>query len=301
MSIELYKQLRPKSLNQMIGQQAAVNQIRGMKGRLPHALLFTGPSGTGKTTLIRILKRLLKCSDSDFTELNAGQDSGIDTIRHLENHSRIRPINGPCRIFALDECHSLTTQAQQAFLKLLEDTPEHCYFMLATTDPQKLARTVRTRCTEIVTQPLSNKSILLLLKTTLLEINITIDNQHIQKIIDVAEGSARKALVLLDQIRGVEDEKEVDEILQKGDAERQAIELCRLLIQASPKWTQAAAILKNLKDDPERTRRLVLSYMSTVALNGRNQKAIRIMKNFETNYFDSGFAGLILSVSDSLA
>src|SRR5690606_3369465 len=110
-------------------------------GDIPHAMLFTGPSGCGKTTLARILRVKLRCSDNDFQEINAADFRGIDSIRSMRQQVGAAPLGGDSRIWLIDEAHSMTADAQNAFLKLLEDTPRHVYFFLATTDPQKLKKT----------------------------------------------------------------------------------------------------------------------------------------------------------------
>src|SRR5688572_25883760 len=141
--MELYKKFRPKTLKGVVGQEGAVSSLQSMidKGRLPHTILFSGPSGCGKTTIARILKGILECSDLDFFEINCADFKGIDMVRDIRRYVGIPPLHGKSRVWLIDEAHQLTKDAQNAFLKLLEDTPKHAYFMLATTDPQKLLPT----------------------------------------------------------------------------------------------------------------------------------------------------------------
>ena len=136
---ELYRKYRPTSFKQVVGQEEAIRTLTelGKRKAIPHAILFTGPSGVGKTTLARILQRKLKCVGNDFVEMNAANDRGVGIIRSIQNKVGLAPMLGSCRIWLMDEAHQLTSDAQSAFLKLLEDTPSHVYFMLATTDPQK--------------------------------------------------------------------------------------------------------------------------------------------------------------------
>ena len=138
---ELYKKHRPKTLARVVGNKSTVEALRSMleARTLPHTLLFHGPSGTGKTTLARIVKNELGCLPTDFHEHNSSDFRGIDFIRELRSKVNLAAA-GPCRVWIIDECHQLTRDAQNAALKILEDTPSHVYFFLCTTDPQKLIK-----------------------------------------------------------------------------------------------------------------------------------------------------------------
>jgi len=128
------------------------------RNKVPHTLLFSGPPGCGKTTLARILRKKLNCGKYDFSEVNCADFRGIDMVRDIRSHLQQAPISGDCRVWLIDEAHKLSNDAQNAFLKMLEDTPNHVYFFLATTNPQKLLKTIRTRCTEVVVKSLGDKN-----------------------------------------------------------------------------------------------------------------------------------------------
>jgi DNA polymerase-3 subunit gamma/tau len=149
--MELYHKYRPKNFGRVVGQEESVALLKDFldRGEFPHTTLFVGPSGCGKTTLARICRDKLGCSDANFVEVNAADDRGIDLPRRLARQAPLAALGGGVRIWLIDEVHQLTSAAQDSFLKLLEDTPEHVYFMLATTDPQKLKKTILTRSTEI--------------------------------------------------------------------------------------------------------------------------------------------------------
>ena len=118
-------------------------------------ILFTGPSGTSKTTLARIYKNHIGCSDMDFVELNAANFKGIDTVRDIIRDMNLSPMKGPVRMWLIDECHKMTNDAQNAFLKSLEDVPSHVRFCLATTDSSKLLKTLVSRCHKVQTKLLT--------------------------------------------------------------------------------------------------------------------------------------------------
>ena len=218
MSEELYKKHRPTNFKQIIGQQEAIRTLTemGKNGSIPHTILLSGPSGCGKTTIARILKTKLKCSDNDFYEINAADSRGIDTVRDIRQRMFLAPIGGECRIWLVDESHQLTSQAQQSFLKILEDTPKHVYFFLASTEPNKLLKTIITRSTEIKLRELTEKELVELVNRTVKDEDKKISEDIVKKMADLADGSARKALVLLHQIISVDNKEQQSEILQKA-------------------------------------------------------------------------------------
>lgn len=294
---ELYKKYRPKSLDKMIGQNNSVKVLKSfLKGNtLPHTLLFSGPSGCGKTTLARILRKELKCGKHDFTELDCADFRGIEMVRNIRSHIQQAPISGKCRIWLIDEAGRMTTDAQNAFLKMLEDTPNHVYFMLATTDPQKLLKTIRTRCTEIIVRSLNSKSILKLLCHICGREKVKLPGEVIDKIIECSDGSARKALVLLNQVIELDDEDGMIEAIKATTAEVQAITIAKALFNPRTKWIDMAKILKEtLNEEPEQIRWMVLGYARTILLSGGklSGRAYLVIDTFCDNFYDSKHAGL---------
>jgi len=243
--------------------------------------------------LARILKDKLKCGDADFCEMNAADDKGIDIIRELKQRSGLAPIQGPCRIWLIDECANLTPQAQEAFLKLLEDTPKHVYFFLATTDPQKLKKTIITRSTEIRLKPLKPPMLKKLVQDVTAKEGKQIEADVVEKIADIAEGSARKALVLLHQVIDLGSEESKLEALQKADLKRVGIDIARALIKGA-KWPEVAGLLKTVDEEPETIRRIILGYMTTVAISKPNPvREINVIEAFLEPFYASGKAGLV--------
>lgn len=293
---EIHLVERPKTFKQVIGQKEACQQLIGLSKSdegIPHCLLFTGPSGCGKTTLARIVRKKLKCSDSDFVEINAANSRGIETVRGIQARVGLAPIDGDARVWLIDECHQLTSDAQGAFLKLLEEPPRHVYFMLATTDPHKLRRAIRTRCTDIKVRDLTNTEIISLVREKSEDRDIELDEKVLKRIAEVAEGSARKALVLLQQIMKLPSTEAQLNALLNADAKQAAIEIARAIMKKAG-WNKVSSILRNCDEDPESIRWMMLSYFSKVALGG-NTRAIAIMEEFQDNYFDTKKAGLIIS------
>jgi len=300
MSKELYKRFRPRSLKTFIGNEGTVKSLGNMltQKTLPHTVLFHGPSGCGKTTLARILKKELDCNDIDFQELNIADFRGIDTARDIRQTMHLAPVGGKCKVYLMDEFHQATTQLQNSMLKLLEDTPEHVYFFLCTTDPQKLIKTIRTRCCEMPVSLLSESNVKKLLSRVIKKLSLKIAPDIIEDIIDASEGSARKALVLLDKIMNLP-EKERSDAISIQDEEREGIELCRALLKKE-NWSKVSKILKSVKEDPEKLRWQIMGYARNTLLRGSNHQAFHIITCFENHFYDSKQNGLVRACYEAI-
>jgi replication-associated recombination protein RarA len=306
--VEFYKKDRPKQFEQVHGQPKAVAALKGFfdRGEVPHAMLFTGPSGCGKTTLVRILARMVGCSKIDFSEYNSARVRGIDTAREIISRVNAAPIGGTSRVWYLDEVHQMTKDAQNALLKVLEDTPAHAYFMLATTEPDKLIKAIHTRCTTIELVEMSFDALAKTVKTVAELEGIELSEAVLEKLCEIAEGSARKALVLLNELAGIADETNQLAQLNAKESKAFGIELARKLFNAAP-WPEVAKQLKGLvkenddgtktKEDPEGVRRLVLGYCAAVLKNGmtgpKAARAFWVMDCFKRPFYDNGEADLV--------
>jgi DNA polymerase III subunit gamma/tau len=298
---ESYKKFRPKSFKAVLGQSAAVSSLESLlaKKKTPHFVLFSGPSGVGKTTLARILADKIECGAADLEEINCASFRGVDTVRDLQRRMSLSPLTGKVRVFIIDEAHQLTKDAQNAFLKILEDTPAHVYFMMATTEPDKLLPTIRTRATHIQLKSITGKDLTGLVTKIAQKQGLKISEEVIEKLILVADGSARKALVLLDQISGVEDEETALGLLTDDSGKAEIIELCRELLKPKPSYQTVQEILKTVTDEPESIRRAVLGYAASIMASNKNKsmlsRAYIIIDSFRDSYFESGKAGLYAS------
>ena len=291
----LYIDYRPKSLKEIVGNKSTVASIESILKRKtdrPRAWLFTGPSGCGKTTLARIVASKLGINDRDLQELNIASTRGIDNARDIQVQMRLRPMGGEARGWILDEIHMATKEFQNAMLKTLEDTPSHVYFFLCTTDPQKLLKTIATRCTTFVVESLSTKQIMDMLVDIVEAEKIDVPNKVLAQICEDSGGSARSALVTLDAIIDMEPDEMLEAAAKKMSEQNEAIDLCRALIRAE-KWKKVAEILSKLNGaDVENVRQAVMGYCNAILLKEDSVRAWIVLDAFKDPFDRSGRPGL---------
>jgi DNA polymerase III subunit gamma/tau len=290
---------RPKDFDTFIGNQETVEQLqsifKGKRKDIPNAFLFCGPSGCGKTTLARITAKYLECSDFDFKEFDIADNRGIDTAREIKQTAFLKPMQGKTKIYLLDECHQATKDFQNAILKLIEEPPTGVYFILCSTEPEKLIPTIRTRCSIFTVTALSSKRIKKILSNVAKIEEVVLSEEVSDMIAKSSNGSGRNALLLYDQVKGVDPENQIKGIQATIKNEKNIYDLCRALLDNKVKWKVIADIISVMEDEPEKIRRSVLGYFTKVALSGDSPRAILIIDAFKENYFNSGKAGLVLS------
>ncbi len=213
-----YLKYRPKTIDEL-----DISSVRDSlskivtSGEIPHAFLFAGPKGTGKTSTARILAKIINCESKkqpcnqckqcksinngtniDVIEMDAASNRGIDDIRALRDIIKLAPANAKAKIYIIDEAHMLTTEASNALLKTLEEPPEHVYFIMATTNPEKLIETIKSRTTLIqftkATIDETKRSLQRIIKSE----KIKIDEKTVEKIVKMSKGSLRDAVKLLE-------------------------------------------------------------------------------------------------------
>lgn len=298
---ELYKRYRPTTFDRVVGCPETTAALENMlsRGTLPHAVLFHGPSGCGKTTLARVAAERLGCGPLDFAEVNSSAFRGIDSIRDIQSKMRASPMAGKCRVWLIDECHQLSKDAQNAALKMLEDTPAHVYFFLCTTEPDKLITAVRGRCTEMPVFALREPELEALLARVVKKEKITLGPGVAEELVTCAGGSARVLLVLLEKVACLAPAAQAAACAAKAAELNEAIDLCRALIKKEP-WKKVAGILSNLKGEPEAVRWAVLGYARAVLLKTGEHQAYMVISCFKDHFFDSKAAGLAFAAFEAI-
>lgn len=226
----LYRKYRPSNFDSVVGQNTIIKTLLNSvkNNSLTHAYMFFGPRGTGKTTVSKIFARAVNCLDPingnscgkcknclysyekecvDIIEIDAASNNGVDEIRELRNNVSLVPAELKYKVYIIDEVHMLSTGAFNAFLKTLEEPPEHAIFILATTDPQKVPETIISRCQCFSFKRISDEMIVERLKFVCNEEKIEIDDDVLMEIAIASDGGMRDSLGMLDKLRSYTEDR----------------------------------------------------------------------------------------------
>jgi DNA polymerase III gamma/tau subunit len=260
--------------------------------KCPHSFLIHGPTGCGKTTIARIIAKSLNCTDLDLIELNNADVRGIDTIREIIKNSQFLPMSNANRAWILDETHKLSSDAQNALLKVLEDTPQSVYFVLCTTDPQKLLPTIRGRCMQLQVKPLGDAQLSGLIKRIAREEGEQLAPEVIEQVVMDSLGHPRNAIQILEKVLNIEPDRRLEVAKQTAEAQSKTIELCRALMKGAG-WKEVRSIFNGLMDqEPEDIRRAIMGYFQAVLLKDDSVLAATVLEEM-LGQFNTGFPGLI--------
>ena len=220
--MSLYRDWRPKSFAELVGQEAVVRTLSSAisSGKLAHAYLFSGPRGSGKTSAAKILARCIDCVNGptptpdntcencrailtgtalDVLEIDAASNRGIDEIRALRDAVKFAPSAMRMKVYIIDEAHMLTKEGANAFLKTLEEPPPHAVFILATTEPEKLPLTILSRCQRYAFRRIAIPVMIERMREIAAAEKIGIDDEALSAIAYRADGGLRDALTMLEQ------------------------------------------------------------------------------------------------------
>jgi DNA polymerase III gamma/tau subunit len=301
--MEIYKKHRPTKLSEIIGQPEAISIVQTWfkENTVPHTVLLAGGSGLGKTSLARIIRQYLQPDQDentiDYKELNCAKERGIDMVRDIWDRCGICPAGGKCRIWLLDECHSLTKDAMSSLLKMLEDTPKHVYFMLATTEPQKLLSTIKTRCSTLTLKSISESTLVIHLKNIVAKEKRGCSLNVIEAIVRASFGSVRQALVELDKVIDLPTEEVQLAAISSPTMQKDAFEIVKALLYYTkkPSWSAFVKTIQNVDtSEPERLRHFILACARTELrkANDRQNKAALILEVFKDPWYNEQESGL---------
>lgn len=236
----LYRKYRPNNFEDVTGQNIIIKTLKNAvkNNKISHAYLFTGPRGTGKTSIAKILAKTVNCSDlkdfmpcdrcvnctqinsktsTDIIEIDAASNNGVDEIREIRNKVNLVPSTGKYKVYIIDEVHMLTTGAFNALLKTLEEPPSHIIFILATTEPHKIPSTIMSRCQRFDFKRIPDEKIVSRLKYIVDAENLSVSENALIEIAKIADGGMRDSISLLDQLvaynpenAGVDDVHEIN-------------------------------------------------------------------------------------------
>ena len=308
--MELYKKYRPSGLDEVYGQADAIKMLTGWvsENNIPHAIMLDGPTGVGKSTIARILASVLGASDpAHLREINVSSDRGLDMVGLITEDLQGN-IFGGNRVWVLEEAQGITKQGQGALLQLIEDLPDYAYFIFCTMEPQKIITALKGRCAQLHLKRIPSFAMSNILQSALQREGKTLDSKILMQIVKKADGSARRALMLLEECLAVSD---TDQMLSIINTEESLIVggdykdfWSTLFRRRNVPWNVVVAEFSELTDDPETIRRATLRALGTMLIRDGSagldtDTLAEFMGIFKDSLVDSGQDGLLLMVYQS--
>jgi len=309
----LHLDYRPESFKEFYGNESVIKSLKAILKRddLPHAWLFEGPFGCGKTTLAYILSKELNCDlkSTDFKEINCGSHGKIDTVREIEKQAMYRPAESKHKVFLLDEAQALGTggnsernMPQRALLKILEQAPDHVHIILCTTNSGMLLDAIRSRCTTFKLEKLSDKKMKALIASVLREEEVgDFTTDALEALLEAADGHPRDALRILDQVIDLEPDSVIDAISGFKSFESSVYDLFWALFKRNS-WVSISGMLKDIEKqapNAEEVRRHINNLAKKMILKEKGgEKTDRYMDIFEVfrkPVYDNGFTEIVFN------
>jgi DNA polymerase-3 subunit gamma/tau len=284
----LYRTYRPRTFKEVAGQEVIVKTLQNalLHDKIAHAYLFSGPRGTGKTSIAKILAKAVNCEKGlvkdacgvcptcqaiqsntigDVVEIDAASNNGVDEIRDLREKVKYLPSMARYKVYIVDEVHMLSTGAFNALLKTLEEPPKHVIFILATTEPNKIPSTILSRCQRFDFRGISPTDIEKKLNEVRDKEKIQITDGAIREIARYAEGGLRDALSLLDQAISFSDDIVTEEDIYAVSGSVSKKNLIKLLdFIFYRKTTEAFSLLNDMIEDGKEVNKIVSDLISTL-------------------------------------
>lgn len=295
---------RPQTLEDVIGHKTIIKSIKSyLKTGIPHVFLFHSiDGGYGKSTLARILAKHM--GSENPIEIDAAMDGGVDFIRELNESSKYKSFSGENKVYIIEECHNLSSQSWQSFLRNIEEPPKYVYFIFCTTVYNKVPSTIREqRAISYHLKEVDSEEIEDLLLKLHEDLKSSLPKKALTLIAEEAYGSPRKALNLFSKCISCTDMKEVTELLEIPYENESVSNLIKLIANSSSSdKKKVSSILKDLKNiNPESIRIQIVNYFQACVLNSNSEKDLIKFLNILEIFSESlnnttGFANLVLKI-----
>ncbi len=304
---------RPTTLDAVIGQAGVLKALgRVLKRKpLPRAYLFTGASGTGKTTLSRILANEFaggKAGAANVIEIDAASNSGAEAMRAEVARAYHKAVGAsPVKTIIVDEVHRLSAQAFDALLKPIEEPPEHVFWCLCTTRADKVPETIKTRCVTFVLKPVDEVLVYELLESVVAKEKLSTNEEVLEAIAERCGGSPRQALTDLELCAHAQTANEARALMQTALQQKGPVDLARLLIgRTAPSWATIIKTITSIENAEAETIRIVITnYVAGALLRAKSEgevkNLLRVLECFGTPYQSSDKLGpLLLSIGAAM-
>jgi len=268
MTEELHLKYRPETFDEFIGLDDVINSVKHLiDNDRSHTFLLSGPAGNGKTSLARAIADYVDAESNNIIEVDAASNGSVENLRDLFRSAQYRGFGkNSIRVIVIDEVHSISKTAWQSVLKPLEEPSKDTYYILCTSEPQKVPKAVKTRCSAYSLKEVSNDDLYELLDIVRDAEGFELDDSIIRLCVKEAYGSPRQALVNLATVIEVETKEHAARLLDSvNESDDAVIKLCRELIRGNRNWITYQKLIKALEDkEPESIRLTIVNYISKV-------------------------------------
>lgn len=303
---------RPSCFDDVIGQPETVASLKHvLKDKRARQFIFCGPSGVGKTTLARIIANLYadgKATAHNIIDVSAAENTGVEDVRRLLRGLQYRAMGAsPIKSVILDEAHRLSGNAWDALLKPIEEPLSHIVWFICTTLPDKIPKTIRTRCLRYDLNAVSEEGVLELLIKVSDKEQLEVADAVLEAIAESSEGSPRLALNYLEACKFAESATDARRLMRNAGQIKEAVDLARILLSRGtrPTWASLMRLVKDIKTDAESIRIIITNYFGGALLKAKGEREVkhllRLLECFSKAYNPSDkMAPLFLSIGMAL-